>query len=154
MFLVIIVLQSIVASGQETQKNKLRLNIPVLDLPQNIRLPYNYPSMNQALEWSADFYELSFWGIDELGDALFISDTRSYTGMRKFTNNAFKYIFGLGFSKYGSELPVPIKTKYLVSENFSGFVSISGKTGGWILGNPYLGNSVSMQFGLAYELLK
>jgi len=135
LLLVISVLHSIVASGQETQKYKLRINIPVLDLPQNIKLPYNYPSMNQALEWSADFYELSFWGIDELGDALFISETKLNTGMRKFTNIAFKYILGLGFSKYGSELPVPLGV--WAHEEFHrsvlGVHDIASKNGNWLL---------------------
>jgi hypothetical protein len=64
--------------------------------------------MDQALEWSNGMYELGFWGIEELGNKLFIPKTGSYNGWRKFTNNAFRYVLGLGFSKYASELPIPL----------------------------------------------
>lgn len=49
---------------------------------------------------------------------------------------------------------IGIKTRYLFSNSFSGFVSVSGKTRGWLLGNPYLDRNASVQAGLAYELLK
>ncbi len=47
-----------------------------------------------------------------------------------------------------------IRTRYLFNDSFSGFVSVSGKTKGWLLGNPYLDKNVSFQAGLSYELLK
>jgi len=58
-------------SGQDTIKQKLILDIPVFEYSQNVDLPYIYPSMNQTIEWSRDFYELTFWGIDEFGDKIF-----------------------------------------------------------------------------------
>lgn len=108
-FLILFILcVPILANAQDTMEYRLRLNVPVFELPQNIALPNNYPSMNQALEWSADMYELSFWGIDALGDKLFIAKTKPYTTGRRISNNVFKYLVGLGFSKYGSELPIPL----------------------------------------------
>jgi hypothetical protein len=86
--------------GQDTSTYKLRLSIPLGDFPQNAGLPYYFPSMNQALELSNDFYELSFLGIDVLGDRIFISKTKPYSKLRGFSNNAFKYILSLAFSKY------------------------------------------------------
>lgn len=91
------------ASAQDVQELKLRLSVPLLDVPENFELPYNYPSMKQSLKYSAGFYELGFWGIDELGNALFKDDDGD-----KFGNKAFKYLVGLGFAKFGSELPVPL----------------------------------------------
>lgn len=91
------------AIGQDVTEYKLRLVLPALDAPENFNIPHKYPSMDQALEFSSDFYELGFWGIDEAGNKLF-NDPQG----DKFTNNAFKYIVGLAFSKYGSELPIPL----------------------------------------------
>ncbi len=59
--------------------------------------------MVQALEFSSDFYELGFWGIYEAGNKLF-KDPQS----DKLYKYVFKYALGLAFSKYGSELPVPL----------------------------------------------
>jgi len=64
--------------------------------------------MNQALEWSNDFYELGFWGIDALGNKLFNSGDRSGSKWRTFSGNVFKYVLSLGFSRFGSELPIPL----------------------------------------------
>lgn len=89
--------------AQDTTSYKLRLKAPLLDAPENFDLPHKYPSMNQALNYSLDFYELGYWGIDELGNKLF-----NDPGGDKFSNNTFKYIIGLAFAKYGSELPVPL----------------------------------------------
>lgn len=90
-------------SAQDEQKLKLRLSVPLIDIPENLDLPHNYPSMDQSLKFSSDFYELGFWGIDELGNSLFKDNSGE-----KITNQAFKYLLGLGFSKYGSELPIPL----------------------------------------------
>lgn len=90
-------------NAQDTTKYKLRLVAPLLDAPENFNLPHKYPSMDQALEFSSDFYELGFWGIDEVGNKLFKDPYGD-----KFYNNAFKYLLGLAFSKYGSELPIPL----------------------------------------------
>jgi len=101
-------LLSVISSAQENREYKLRLEIPVIDLPQNVNLPHRYPSMNQALEFSSGMYDLAFWGIDELGDVIFTSGSERETRLGKFSNNAFKYVIGLGFSKFGSELPIPL----------------------------------------------
>lgn len=91
------------ANSQDTTTYKLRLNLPVIEIPDNFDLPQKYPSMDQALKYSNDLYELGYWGIDELGNKLF-SDPEG----DKLTNFAFKYIVGLAFAKYGSELPIPL----------------------------------------------
>lgn len=91
------------AAGQDSTRYKLRLKVPALEVPDNFSIPHNYPSMHQALDYSLDFYELSYWGIDELGNKLFNDPAGS-----KFSNSTFKYIIGLAFAKYGSELPIPL----------------------------------------------
>lgn len=58
------------APAQDSVRYQLRLSVPVIDLPQNRNLPYHYPSMNQALDFSADRYELGYLGIDKLGNTL------------------------------------------------------------------------------------
>lgn len=93
-------------TAQETYK--LRLEVPLLDIPQNFDLPHRYPSMDEALSWSSDFYEAGFWGIDELGNFLFRSGKDDPRRLRRLGNGVFKYALGLAFSKYGSELPVPL----------------------------------------------
>ena len=63
---------TVIVNGQDTANYKLRLSLPLVDLPQNYSLPSRGPSMQQSLELSNDFYDVSFWGIDALGDKLFI----------------------------------------------------------------------------------
>lgn len=46
--------------------------------------------MDQALDWSTDFYELGFWGIDEAGGKLFRKNKIPVTGFRKLAGNAIK----------------------------------------------------------------
>jgi hypothetical protein len=87
---------------------KLRIDVPLVDIPQNLELPHRYPSMDEAMNWSADFYELGFWGIDELGNLLFRPDRGDNSRLKRFGRGAFKYALGLAFSKYGSELPIPL----------------------------------------------
>ncbi len=128
-------LSAAILSGQDNREYKLRLDIPLIDLPQNIDLPYRYPSMNQALEFSSGMYDLAFWGIDELGDAVFTSRSKPETRFGRFSNNAFKYALGLGFSKYGSELPIPLGV--WAHEEYHravlGTAGISSKNGNWFL---------------------
>ncbi|HNV95673.1 MAG TPA: hypothetical protein PKG63_04300 [Bacteroidales bacterium] len=99
---------SLYSFAQDTTKYKLRLSLPLVDLPKNYSLPYYTPSMQQSLELSNDFYELSIWGIDALGDKIFIQKSKEYTKGRKIGNAIFKYAASLAFSKYGSELPIPL----------------------------------------------
>jgi hypothetical protein len=47
-----------------------------------------------------------------------------------------------------------IKTNYSFRNHFSGFVSVNGKTEGWILGNPYLSSNLSVQIGVDFNLLQ
>jgi len=124
-----------ISRAQDTTVYKLRLQSPVLDVPQNFNPASRFPSMNQSLEWSNDLYEAGFWGIDELGDKLFKPKDKPYSKFRKFSNNLFKYAVSLGFSKYGSELPIPLGV--WGHEEFHRSVlavnDISAKNGNWML---------------------
>lgn len=123
-------------SGQDSDIYKLQLSVPLLDMPQNTALPYAYPSMNQALEWSKDFYELGFWGIDELGDRLFLKRrTTPHAKGKIWANSLFKYAVGLGFSKYGSELPIPLGVWGHEEYHRStlGVAGVASKNGNWLL---------------------
>jgi hypothetical protein len=106
-------------------QTKLSLSVPLLDLPQNTQLPHRYPSMHQALQWSADVYDVSFWGIDAASNALFD---------KKWTQTGFSYATGLLFSKYGSELPLPLGVwgheEY--HRSVLGANGIDSKNGNWI----------------------
>lgn len=121
--------------GQDSAQYKLRLSLPLLDLPQNYALPYYAPSMQQSLELSNDFYELSFWGIDVLGDKLFIPKNKTYSKGRKISNAIFKYGVSLIFSKYGSELPIPLGVwgHEEFHRSVLGVDNISSKNGNWLL---------------------
>ncbi|MEO6283217.1 MAG: hypothetical protein ABIN80_24080 [Dyadobacter sp.] len=121
------------AISQDSARYQLRLALPFVDLPQNKHLPYRYPSMNQAMEFSADLYELSYLGIDKLGNSLFKPKTKEYTRGRKILNGGFKYLVSLGFAKYGSELPIPLGV--WAHEEFHravlGVNHIDSKNGNW-----------------------
>ncbi len=127
--LLTVLLIIIEVSAQNEQKTRLRLSAPLIDMPENLDHPHNYPSMYQALNFSNDFYELGYWGVDELGNALF----KDATG-EKFRNKAFKYIIGLGFAKFGSELPIPLGV--WAHEEYHravlGLNDISAKNGNWL----------------------
>jgi hypothetical protein len=92
--------------SQDTAIYKLRLSYSLLDVPQNFETHGNYPSMMQSVELSNNLYDLSFWGIDALGDVI-IKNKKKTTG-GKIANAGFKYITGLAFSYFGSELPIPL----------------------------------------------
>lgn len=115
--------------SQDTAQYKLRLSASIIDAPENFNLPYSYPSMQQALIYSTDFYELGYWGVDELGNKFF----KDPSG-KKFSNRAFKYIVGLAFAKYGSELPIPLGVwgheEY--HRAVLGASDITSKNGNWI----------------------
>lgn len=95
-----------IISAQDSTIYKLRLSLSILDFPQNFQSEAKFPSMNQSVELSNDLYDLSFWGIDELGD-LIIKNKKNTTG-GKIANYGLKYVLGLAFSKFGSELPIPL----------------------------------------------
>jgi hypothetical protein len=121
------------AFAQDSARYQLRLSVPIIDLPQNTQNPYHYPSMNQALEFSADMYELGYLGIDKLGNRLFKSKSKPYSSGRKAVNFGFKYLASLGFVKYGSELPIPLGV--WAHEEFHrsvlGVNDINSKNGNW-----------------------
>ncbi len=125
---------SLYSFAQDTTKYKLRLSLPLVDLPKNYSLPYYTPSMQQSLELSNDFYELSIWGIDALGDKIFIQKSKEYTKGRKIGNAIFKYAASLAFSKYGSELPIPLGVwgHEEFHRSVLGTGNISSKNGNWI----------------------
>lgn len=122
------------SSGQDSTRYQLRLSVPVIDLPQNRELPYRYPSMNQALEFSAGIYEMGYMGIDKLGNALFKPEQEGYTFGKKILNIGLKYLLSAGFVKYGSELPIPLGV--WAHEEFHrsvlGVNKIDSKNGNWL----------------------
>jgi hypothetical protein len=120
--------------AQDTTTYKLRLSAPVIDLPQNTQLPYTYPSMYQALEVGNDFYELGFWGIEELGNRIIKKENGASKG-KKFANGALKYALGLAFSNYGSELPIPLGVWAHEEYHRSvlGVAGVASKNGNWLL---------------------
>ncbi|MBI1305389.1 MAG: hypothetical protein GC181_02110 [Bacteroidetes bacterium] len=124
-----------ISYGQDTAIYKLRLSLPLFDLPQTYSLPQKIPSMQQAFELSNDFYELSFWGIDVLGDRIFIPKNKNYTKGKKIGNAVFKYGVSLIFSQYGSELPIPLGvwSHEEYHRSVLGTDNISSKNGNWIL---------------------
>jgi hypothetical protein len=121
---------SLITFAQDTIQYKLRLRMPLVDFPQNVSLPYQYPSLRQSLEIANNFYELGFWGIDELGNTVF----RRRTTKNKWFNRAFTFALGLGFSKYGSELPIPLGV--WAHEEFHrsvlGISKVASKNGNWL----------------------
>ena len=123
-----------ISYAQDTLSYKLRLTVPLGDFPQNNSLPQHFPSMNQALEWSNDMYELGFLGIDALGDKLFVNNSKQSARWKKFSNNAFKYALSLGFSRYGSELPIPLGVwgHEEFHRSVLGISGISSKNGNWL----------------------
>lgn len=114
---------------------KLFINVPIADYPQNFTKPSVFPSMYQATKFSTDLYELSYLGIDVLGDKLFFKKGKEKTKLRNVGNFAFKYLVGLGFSKYGSELPIPLGV-WAHEEFHRSVLSVNGiasKNGNWIV---------------------
>ncbi|MBL7932842.1 MAG: hypothetical protein JNL60_13115, partial [Bacteroidia bacterium] len=126
---------TLMSFGQDSAIYKLRLSLPLVDLPQNYLLPYRAPSMQQSFELSNDFYELSFWGIDALGDKIFIPKNKEYKKGRKVGNAIFKYGLSLVFSQYASELPIPLGVwgHEEFHRSVLGVGNISSKNGNWIL---------------------
>lgn len=120
--------------ANDTIKHKLNLFLPLLDFPQIVDLENHYPSMNQAAYFSLSTYELGYLGIDVLGNWLFEKRNKPTSGFLKLSNKTFKYIAGLAFSKYGSELPVTLGI--WAHEEFHrsvlGIEGIYARNGNWI----------------------
>ncbi len=122
-----------VGQAQQESSYRLRLELPLLDLPQNTSLPYRIPSMEQASAWSTGLYELGYWGIDAGVDALIPTTSDAPFGKR-LLNGSVNYLAGLGFARYGSELPVPLGV--WAHEEFHrsvlGVNGIAARNGNWI----------------------
>jgi len=124
----------LIHSQQQNPVYKLRLQIPLLDIPENTTLSYVYPSMQQSLAWGQNFYDLAFWGIDVLGDALINPEKGKSGEFRSILNKSGKYLAGLAFARYGSELPIPLGV--WVHEEFHrsvlGINGLDPKNGNWL----------------------
>ncbi len=131
---VLALLATLSLQAQERDVYSLRLDIPLVDYPQNFSLPGHFPSMNQSLEWSLDVYELGFYGIDALGDVIFRPAKEPSSRLRNLPNQGLKYLVGLGFSRYASELPIPLGV--WAHEEFHrtvlGEAGIPSKNGNWL----------------------
>jgi hypothetical protein len=91
---------------QEPDKYVLMMDLTLFDFQENTQPNHPYPSMVQTSEWSATFYDLSFWGIHQ--SATHVIKNRKNTVGGKLGQKSFEYVLGLAFSKYGSELPIPL----------------------------------------------
>lgn len=134
LFTALVLQFSVSLQAQDPEVYRLRLDIPLFDYPQNLSLPGYFPSMNQSLEWSRDFYELGFYGIDALGNAIFRPGNNPGSQLRNISNHAFKYLSGLAFSRYASELPIPLGV--WAHEEFHrtvlGEAGVPSKNGNWL----------------------
>ncbi len=119
-------------SAQDTAVYKLRLSLPVIDFPQNFQSEARFPSMMQTVGLSNDLYDVSFWGIDALGNVI-IKNRKNTTG-GKIANYGVKYILGLAFSRYGSELPIPLGvfTHEEFHRSVLGANELSSLNGNWL----------------------
>lgn len=134
--------------AQDPAVYKLRLSYSLLDLPQNFNSVGNYPSMMQSVELSSGLFDLGFWGIDAAGNAIIKNRNESFVG--KIANIGLKYFLGLGFSNYGSELPIPLGvfTHEEFHRSVLGVHDLSSKNGNWVF-NRWDGTV----YGLSDEVL-
>ena len=134
--------------AQDTAVYKLRLSYSILDVPQNFNSVGKYPTMMQSVELSSDLYDLSFWGIDAAVNVIVKNRNESIGG--KIANIGLKYLLGLGFSNYGSELPIPfgVFTHEEFHRSVLGVNDLSSKNGNWIF-NRWDGTV----YGLSDEVL-
>lgn len=119
-------------TAQGPEVSKLRLSFSLLDVPQNLTSAGNYPSMMQSVELSSNLYDLSFWGVDAAGNAIIRNRNNTFGG--RIANTGLKYLLGLGFSYYGSELPVPlgVYTHEEFHRSVLGVNDLLSKNGNWI----------------------
>lgn len=125
---------TIITQAQDTATYNLRLNIPLIDIPQNSGFRRQYPSMSQSLELSSDLYDIGFFGIDAGGNKLFKPNKNASGRKHRFLNTAFKYSVGLGFSKFASELPIPLGV-WAHEEFHRSVLAVNGiksKNGNWV----------------------
>lgn len=131
-FLVLATIGSLQA--QDSSRYRLMLQVPLLDVPQNIDLPQRYPSMYQAMQWSNDLYDLGFYAIHKISEAPLLS----YKGQKvqgQLFNKVFAYGLGLAFAKYGSELPIPLGVwgHEEFHRSVLGVAGLHPKNGNWIM---------------------
>ena len=101
--IILVIIWGRIGLGQATTTPiRWMVNFPVIDWPQNFNKKNPVPSMQQSLDWSAGMYDLSFWGLQS-GMNRLINPTS-----HPVINKTSSYAAGLMFSKYGSELPVPL----------------------------------------------
>ena len=133
LFLSLFLISAQLVFTQDTDVFKLRLSISLLDFPQNLESSGNYPSMMQSIELSNNLYDLSFWGIDALGNV--IIRNRDNTTIGTIANKGFKYLAGFAFSYYGSELPIPLGvfTHEEFHRSVLGIYGLSALNGNWLL---------------------
>lgn len=119
-------------SAQDATVYKLRLSLSLIDFPQNFQSEVRYPSMMQSVDLSNNLYDLSFWGIDALGNAIIRNNRNTMGG--KIANTGFKYLLGLAFSKYGSELPIPlgVYTHEEFHRSVLGVYDLKSINGNWV----------------------
>lgn len=103
------------------------LNIPVLELPQNSKI---FPGMKQSLEISTSAYDIAYAGLDILSSRVLKNSENSVW------KKTLKYIAGLGFAKYASELPIPLGV-WGHEEFHRSVLAVNGikaKNGNWVFG--------------------
>lgn len=134
--------------AQDPAVYKLRLSYSLLDVPQNLNSAVKYPSMIQSVELSSNLYDLSFWGINAAGNAIIKNRNNTLGG--KIANTGLKYLLGLGFSYYGSELPIPLGvfTHEEFHRSVLGVNELPSNNGNWVF-NRWDGTV----YGLSDEVL-
>ncbi len=147
-YLVIFLFSADVLFAQDPVTYKLRLSYSFLDIPQNLKPAGKYPSMSQSVELSSNLYDLSFLGIDALGNSIIKNRNESTGG--EIANRGFKYLLGFGFSYFGSGLPVSLGvfTHEEFHRSVLGINDLSSKNGNWLF-NRWDGTV----YGLSDEVL-
>lgn len=133
LYLIPFLLIGTLADAQDTAAYKLRLSFSLIDLPQNLESYGNFPSTMQSVEISNNLYDLSFWGIDALGNE--IIRNRKKTTVGNIANKGLKYVLGFAFSYFGSELPIPLGV-YTHEEFHRSVLGVNGYAalnGNWVL---------------------
>ncbi|GAB4135166.1 MAG: hypothetical protein Fur0041_09040 [Bacteroidia bacterium] len=121
-------------AGDDTLRTKLFLSASLIDYPQNTYNGGIVPSMQQATSVSNALYDLSFWGIHASGKRLLKKAYSKQNTGSKIATGLYNYSLGLLFSKYGSELPVPlgIWSHEEYHRTVLGVNGIRSKNGNWI----------------------
>lgn len=118
----------------DTSSYRLLIDATVIDFPQNKELPGRFPSMAQATSWSNGLYDLGFWGIHAGNNALFRHTNQNSSIGKRILKGVTGYALGFAFSKYGSELPIPLGVWAHEEYHRSvlGVNGIASKNGNWL----------------------